>query len=159
DLEVLGGPLQPVTQGMRPLVGGPGVWGGHALEVHPDFPQDALERALALPPLRAVRQRREDRQALPERGHRFMIGIPPGGIFSRLLPRVPGPPCLAPGCEVAGEVGGDVSGLGAIADFQTVPDASMQLLPPGRPELLVEGLLVQGMLKAILAPAGAIRPA
>src|SRR5262244_2615951 len=86
------------------------------------------------------------------------MGIAPGGIVCRLLEIVHGPLDLAPTLEVDGELGRDVPRPGAIARLQTAPNVPMQLHPPCGPYLLVQGLLVQRMLKVVAAPAGAIRP-
>ena len=47
---------------------------------------------------------------------------------------------------------------GAMARLQPKPNVPMALHAPRGPYLLVQDLLVQGMLKAVAPPAGAIRP-
>ena len=91
-------------------------------------------------------------------GDRFVMGIPPGGVFCRLLRIVDSLRGGAAALEMDRELGGDLPGPGAIPRLQPHANAPVQLPPPRRPDLVIQDLLVQGMLKAVAAPAGAIRP-
>jgi hypothetical protein len=82
----------------------------------------------------------------------------PPGILPRLLPIVHGPLDRAGPLEVDGEQGRNLPHPRGISHLQSRANVLVQLHPPRRPYLLIQDLLVQGMLKAVAAPAGAIRP-
>src|SRR5215467_3169234 len=142
---------------------GPGVALAHfrhrvPLHRHQSRPQGKQEREFVLSARGAMREGLQQRQPFGEGGNRFVMSIAPGGIVCRLLEIAYGTLDLAPALEMDGELSGNFPRLGTIAGFQTDPNVPMQLHPPGGPYLLVQDLLVQGMLKTVVAPACAIRP-
>ena len=86
------------------------------------------------------------------------MGIAPGGGVGRLLRIADRLRGGAAALEMDRELGGDLPGPRAIPRLQPHANASVQLPPPRRPDLVIQDLLVQGMLKAVAAPARAIRP-
>jgi hypothetical protein len=86
------------------------------------------------------------------------MGIAPGGVFGRLLRIADGRRSGAAALEMDRELGRDLPGPGAIPRLQPHANAPVELHPPRRPYLVIQDLLIQGMLKAVAAPAGAIRP-
>jgi hypothetical protein len=128
------------------------------LRRHQSRPQDKQQREFVLSAGGAVREGHQQRQPFGEGGDRFVMGIPPGGIVCRPLKIAYGTLDLAPALEVENKLGGDFSGLGAIAVLKADSNTPMYLHPPRGPYLLVQDLLVQDMLKAVAAPACAIQP-
>src|SRR4029450_7792050 len=87
-----------------------------------------------------------------------VMGIAPDGIGCHLLEIMHGPERLAPALEVDGELGREFPRPGATARLRADSTIPMALPAPRGAYLLVQGLLVQRMLKAVAAPTGAIRP-
>ena len=81
-----------------------------------------------------------------------------GSIVPRLLPAVHCMLGLAAALEVQGQLGSDLPGSGAIARLQALGNAPVQLLSSRSPQLLVQHLLVERMLKSIAPATGSIRP-
>src|SRR5215468_1247337 len=131
---------------------GPGVALAHfrhrvPLRRHQSRPQGEQQCEFVPGACRAVREGRQQRQPFGEAGDRFVMGIASGGIVCRLLEIAHGPLDLAPVLEVQGELGRDVPCPDAIAGLQTDSNVPMALPAPRGAYLLVQGLLVQRMLK------------
>ena len=105
--------------------------------------------------LRALWQGGQQHQAFREGGARFVMGIAPGSVVGRLLRIADGLRGGTPALEMDRELGRNLPGPGAIPHLQPHANAPVELLPPRRPYLVIQDLLVQGMLKAVAPTAGA----